>query len=82
MTAKAVNWRYGTYIFEAHCTMPAFCEVVAYRLSAPQGEVERLREALRDLWGIVHGCDLRLSVPMETIAKVRAALAQPEAGGE
>lgn len=47
-------------------------------LSAPQGEVERLREALSDLWGIVHGCDLRLSVSMETIAKVRAALTQSE----
>lgn len=34
MAAKAVNWRYGTYIFEAHRTMPAFCEVVAYRLRA------------------------------------------------
>lgn len=34
MTAKAVNWRYGTYIFEARRTMPASCEVVAYRLRA------------------------------------------------
>lgn len=34
MTAKAVTWRYGTYIFEAHRTMPASCEVVAYRLAA------------------------------------------------
>lgn len=36
-----------------------------------------MREALSELWSIVHGCDLRLSVPMETIHKVRAALAHP-----
>lgn len=42
MAAKAVNWRYGTYIFEAHRTMPAFCEVVAYRLRAGEDAVEMI----------------------------------------
>lgn len=50
MAAKAVNWRYGAYIFEARRTMPASCEVVAYRIAAlnarQSGEGERLREAL------------------------------------
>lgn len=46
-----------------------------------EGEREALREALSDLWSIVHGCDLRLSVPMETIAKVRAALRATDDAG-
>lgn len=47
-------------------------------LSAPPASDAGMREALSELWGIVHGCDPRLSVPMETIAKVRAALSQSE----
>jgi Lar family restriction alleviation protein len=45
LAAKAVNWRYGTYIFEAHRTMPVLCDVVAYRIAAlnarQSGEGER-----------------------------------------
>lgn len=57
--------------------------MVAALNARQSGEGEReadLRDALSDLWSIVHGCDLRLSVPMETIAKVRAALNARQSG--
>lgn len=40
-----------------------------------------LREALSELWSAVRGCDLRMSVPPLTVAKVRKALSHDQRGG-
>lgn len=58
-------------------------DIPLYPTPPTKDDALRLREALGELWSIVHGCDLRLSVPMETIHKVRAALsATPAQEGE
>ena len=66
--------------------MPGLGAAIA-TLSAPQGEVERLREALEpfarlEILAKRTGNVGIYGIPFDRIEKARAALAQPEAGGE